>query len=50
MLTADKGEGNLSAHVELSQLRIKSNHRNTVKKSLYPHLDSTYIVNSQGIS
>lgn len=49
MLTKDKGEGNFSAHVKLTQLRIKSNHRGRVYKSLYYSLGSKYI-NSQLVS
>ena len=43
MLTKDKGEGNFSADVKLTQLRIKSNHRGRVYKSLYYSLDSKCI-------
>ena len=49
MLIRDKGEGNFTAHIKLTQLRIQSKYRGTAYKSFYYPLDSKYI-NSLGVS
>ena len=49
MLTKDKGEGNFTAHIKLTQLRIQSKYRGTACKSFYYPLDCKY-TNNLGVS